>query len=57
VVAGRFTHTDHPGANRFRFAGDIAGRRLRPGFYLLDATPDTDAGPGRTASVVFQVLG
>ena len=43
-VRGSFTHTGAAGLNRFRFTGRLAGRPLRPGRYLLKATPLTSAG-------------
>ena len=47
-VRGSFTHTGTAGLNHFRFTGRLAGRRLRPGRYLLQATPLTSAGHAGT---------
>ncbi len=43
---GSFIHIDRSGPNRFRFTGRMAGRALRPGRYLLQASP---VSGGRTA--------
>ena len=39
VALGSFKHSDVAGANRFEFTGRIKGHKLRPGKYLLSATP------------------
>jgi hypothetical protein len=44
-----------PGANRFRFSGRLRGRSLRPGRYLLSATPRGVGKPGRTRSTGFRI--
>ena len=43
-VTGSFTHSGGTGANRFRFTGRVAGRKLVPGSYRLVATATDPAG-------------
>jgi hypothetical protein len=51
---GGFTQAGHAGANRFRFAGRLAGHQLPPGSYELIATP-TFSAPAPAATAPFRV--
>jgi hypothetical protein len=55
--AGKFTHNDRAGPNRFHFDGRIRRRTLRPGSYRLDATPRAAGHTGKTVSTMFTILG
>jgi hypothetical protein len=57
VAVGGFTHTDASGPNRFRFTGRVHGHKLRPGSYLLDATPTANGRTGSTVAAHFRILG
>jgi len=55
-VRGSFEHAGRAGANTFRFRGRVAGRALRPGRYVLVATPlAADGRPGRATRVRFRI--
>jgi hypothetical protein len=56
VVIGRFKHSDRIGLNRFHFSGQVGGRTLSPGFYLLNATATFGGQTGRTASTAFRIV-
>jgi hypothetical protein len=47
AIRGSFTLAAKAGANRFRFTGRLSRRKLKPGTYLLVATPDTGARTGQ----------
>ena len=52
---GSFRHTDVAGANAVAFAGQVGGRSLGAGAYLLVAVPRLDAQTGSPLSVKFTV--
>jgi hypothetical protein len=55
-IRGSFEHAGRAGANAFRFRGRVAGRALRPGRYVLVATPlAADGRPGRVVRVRFRI--
>jgi hypothetical protein len=54
VALGRFTHADRAGSNRVQFIG-LAGRRLTPDRYRLDAVPAAHGQAGKTISAGFTV--
>ena len=54
-VPGSFTVGGTAGANKFKFTGRIANRKLRRGRYRLKATPTAGATPGATAKASFQI--
>jgi hypothetical protein len=55
-VRGSFEHDGRAGANTLRFRGRVAGRALRPGRYVLVATPlAADGRPGRATRVRFRI--
>jgi hypothetical protein len=57
AVGPSFAHQDAAGANRFRFTGRIAGRKLAPGNYRLTGTPRNAAGEsGAPLSVSFTII-
>lgn len=57
VAVGAVTHVDRVGANRFHFAGRIAGKALRPGRYRLSAVARNAAGLRSSARTVdFRVV-
>jgi len=55
-LGGSFTHAGRPGSNSFHFTGRIAGHTLKPGRYLLIATPSASGLGGRRASASFQII-
>jgi hemolysin type calcium-binding protein len=55
AVRGSFTRNAVTGQNRFRFTGRIAGRKLAPGSYQLQATPRANASNGITARTPFRI--
>ena len=55
-LGGSFTHAGRPGSNSFHFTGRIAGHTLKPGRYLLIATPSASGLRGRRASASFQII-
>jgi hypothetical protein len=56
TALGSFVRADLAGANRFRFTGRIAGRRLRPAHYRLRAVPRNTAGPGPALDAAFSII-
>ena len=55
-VRGSFTRTGSAGPNSFRFMGRIGGRKLKPGDYLLRATPAANGVRGRATSARFHIV-
>jgi hypothetical protein len=55
TVLGRFRHTDHPGINRPRFSGRLAGKPLAPGRYTIVAVAAAGATTSRPARARFEV--
>lgn len=54
---GSFAHADAAGTNRFRFMGRLNGAELKPGPYLMLASPRNRAGlSGATVRQVFEVV-
>ena len=51
-LKGKFVHSGSAGANSLTFTGRLRGRKLRPGRYLLVATP---AG-GKASRVKFRIV-
>jgi streptogramin lyase len=56
AIRGFFTRPGSTGANKFRFTGRMAGRRLKPGKYQLVATPSAGGKAGRAASAAFRII-
>jgi hypothetical protein len=56
TLPGSFTRAGLTGRNRFRFAGRLSGRRLRPGAYELVATPSAGGKAGLAASASFRII-
>ena len=56
ALGGSFTRAGRPGSNSFHFTGRIAGHTLKPGRYLLIATPSASGLRGRRASASFQII-
>jgi hypothetical protein len=55
-VRGAFERAGRAGTNTFRFRARVAGRTLRPGRYVLVATPlAADGRPGTAARVRFRI--
>ncbi len=53
---GTLEHADTAGRNRFRYVGRLNGRKLKPGAYLMTASPRNAFGSrGRTLAVAFTV--
>lgn len=55
LALGRFTHADSAGPNRFHFTS-LAGLKLAPHRYRLDATPSAHGQTGRTVSTTFTII-
>jgi hypothetical protein len=55
-VGKAFTRRASAGPNSFRFTGRLSGRRLRPGQYLLIATPTTGGRRGHAVKARFRVI-
>lgn len=55
VLPGNFSRTAKAGANRFRFTGRLAGRKLKPGSYTLIATPSAGGRFGRSTRRSFRI--
>ena len=53
---GSFTTTGSAGNNSLTFDGLVGGRRLRPGSYLLVATPSAGGQRGSSRTVAFTLL-
>jgi hypothetical protein len=56
VRLGSFAHTDQVGRNTVRFTGRLGGRKLPPGRYVLELTPQLSGQTGNTVSLRFRVL-
>jgi hypothetical protein len=56
AVGGSFTRSGAAGTNRFRFLGRMGNRALRPGTYVLLATPVTGGQAGRSRSTSFRIV-
>jgi hypothetical protein len=56
LSVGTFKHRDAAGPNRFRFAGRVHGRRLRPGRYRLVATARNAHGHSRAKKASFRIV-
>lgn len=56
LLRGSFTRAGSAGANRFRFTGRLAQRKLQPGKYRLVATPSAGGKAGRPASSAFRII-
>lgn len=56
VAVGGFRHADVAGANRLRFSGRLAGRRLTPGVYELRVTPRIAGHTGATLTASFRIV-
>jgi hypothetical protein len=52
--AGALSHIDKKGRNRVAFSGRLGGRALKPGSYILEATPHA-ARAGATVTVTFAI--
>jgi uncharacterized delta-60 repeat protein len=55
LLRGHFTRRGAAGANRFRFTGRIAARRLRAARYRLLATPVAEGRRGGTKRTTFRI--
>ena len=53
---GTFSHRDHAGANRLRFAGRLHGRALQPGRYVLKMTATLAGRRSSAISTSFVIL-
>ena len=53
---GSFIHTDRSGPNGFRFTGRVAGRALRPGRYLLQASPVSGSRTAKPSARTFRII-
>ena len=42
--------------NGFRFTGRLNKKKLKPGRYLLVATPNANGQPGRAVAKAFQIV-
>jgi hypothetical protein len=56
VALAHFLRTDSAGANGFRLTGRLRGRALKPGSYLLTATPRSGLGARGAGSAHFQIV-
>lgn len=56
AVKGSFARDGAAGANRFRFTGRMAGRKLAPGRYRLVATPSAGGGRLAAAYAAFRIV-
>ena len=56
TLRGSFTQTAKAGVNTFRFTGRLAGKRIKPGRYLLVATPIANGRTGRPVSAGFRIV-
>lgn len=56
VVLARFVRTDSVGTNGFRLTGRLRGHALKPGSYLLTATPQSGLGARGARSAHFQIV-
>jgi hypothetical protein len=55
-VPGSFTRTRPAGADRFTFTGRLTGHALKPGRYLLVATPTANGRTGTPSSASFRIV-
>ena len=55
ALAGGFDRTSDAGARSFRFTGRIAGRALKPGSYVLVATPTASGRTGEPVRRSFKI--
>lgn len=56
TLRGSFTQIAKAGVNSFRFTGRLGGRRLKPGRYLLVATPSANRRTGKPVSAGFRIV-
>jgi hypothetical protein len=56
ALPGALTHTSTAGANTFTFDGRIGGNTLKPGTYVLTATPTSNGGPGIARSATIKLV-
>jgi hypothetical protein len=56
VVLARFVRTDSVGTNGLRLTGRLRGHALKPGGYLLTATPRSGLGARGARSAHFQIV-
>lgn len=56
VPIGSFTHQDNAGLNRFRFSGRLAGRTVRSGSYLLQATAALAGATSHPITATFRIV-
>ena len=55
TLKGGFTRAGSQGKNGFRFTGRLKGRKLRPGRYLLVATPKAGGKSGQSRNAAFRI--
>jgi len=55
-LIGSFTRTTAGGSKSFTFNRQLGGRKLRPGRYLLTATPTANGRTGDAQSISFEIL-
>jgi hypothetical protein len=56
VVLAHFVRADSAGTNGFRLTGLLRGHALKPGGYLLTATPQSGLGARGARSAHFQIV-
>jgi PKD domain-containing protein len=56
TLRGSFTVRGKSGSNRFRFSGRLRHKKLKPGRYVLVATPGTGAFKGKAVSAHFRIV-
>jgi hypothetical protein len=56
LTVGSFTHSDRAGPNSFRFTGRVGGHKLKPGSYLLMATPRVGGRNGIATTTRFRII-
>ena len=56
ALRGSFTVAGKPGANRFAFTGRLSGKRLKPGGYVLVATPVARGPSAARIGTAFRVI-
>jgi hypothetical protein len=56
VSLGSFTHRDQAGSVKVHFTGQVRGRKLRPGRYLLTLRPKANGSTGRTVILAFRIV-
>jgi hypothetical protein len=57
TLRGSFTRTGVAGKNHFRFTGRLRRHKLKPGRYLLRATPSANGLRGKPHRVGFRISG